>query len=82
MDGHRQVFEAITDIWHLWKKYGSCRLDDRKWEALIQEGQQMHKKHEAVDPEVDLFFRDMFMALQKYYERKEPGHEKENHHQR
>lgn len=71
MDGHRQVFEAVTDIWNLWKKYGSRRLDDQKWEALIREGQQMHKKHEAVNPEVDLFFRDMCMALQKYYSRKE-----------
>lgn len=72
MDGPRQVYEAISDIWRLWKKYGSGRLNDRQWESLISEGQQLHKKHEAVDQEVDLFFRDMFMALQKYYEWKEP----------
>lgn len=75
MDGNRQVYEAISDIWHLWKKYGSGQLDDRQWEGLIREGQQLHKKHEAVDTEVDLFYRDMVMALQNYYKRKEPGYE-------
>lgn len=70
MDGYRQMYEAITDIWKLWKKYGSDQLSDSQWEAFAQEGQQLHKKHESVDPKIDQFFRDMFMALQNYYRRK------------
>lgn len=70
MDGYRQMYEAITDIWGLWKKYGNGRLNDVQWEAFLNDGQQIQKKHAAVDDQTDQFFRDMFVALRKYYERK------------
>ncbi len=73
MDGHKEVYSAITDIWHLWKKYGSEKLGDAQWEAFLREGQGLRMKHETAGDEVDMFFRDLFMALQKYYGRKETG---------
>ncbi len=73
MDEKRQVYGAITDIWHLWKKYGGGRLEDRQWESFLLDGQQMRKKHEAAGKEADMLFRDLFMALQEYYRRKEVG---------
>lgn len=71
MSEAKQVYEIITDIWHLWKKYGDHQLTADQWDAFINDGQRMHKKHEAVSDQIDSFFRDMFMALQNYYERKE-----------
>lgn len=73
MNDFKQVYDAITDIWKLRKKYGGEWLDDVKWKQFIDEGKKLHRKWETASPDTDQLFRDMFLALQNYYRRKEKG---------
>jgi len=69
MDELKTVYDMITRIWRMYRKYGSRRLTDEEWNEFISTGQQFHEEYKQCDKNTELLFRDMFAALQNYYER-------------
>ena len=69
MDELKTVYDMITRIWKLYRKYGSRTLENEEWEELISTGQQFHEEYRQQDLNLELLFRDLFTALQNYYER-------------
>ncbi len=53
MDEMKVIYQIQTEIWHLFKKYGTDRLNDAVWDRLLDEGNQLHKKYRAVNPTWD-----------------------------
>lgn len=43
MDEMKVIYQIQTEIWHLFKKYGTDRLNDAVWDRLLDEGNQLHK---------------------------------------
>lgn len=73
MDELRIVYQIQTDIWHFFKKYGVEHLEEDKWDELYRDGDRLLKKYRAVNPDMGQLFEDMYIALRKYYQRKEIG---------
>lgn len=71
MDELKPLYHIQTEIWHLFKKYGTDRLNDAAWDRLLDEGNQLHKKYRAVNQDMERLFDDMYIALRKYYQRRE-----------
>ena len=71
MDEMKVIYQIQTEICHLFKKYGTDRLNDAVWDRLLDEGNQLHKKYRAVNPDMGQLFEDMYIALRKYYQRRE-----------
>lgn len=71
MDELKTLYHIQTEIWHLFKKYGTDRLNDAAWDRLLDEGNQLHKKYRAVNQDMERLFDDMYIALRKYYQRRE-----------
>mgnify|MGYP000693567215 FL=1 len=73
MDELRIVYQIQTDIWHFFKKYGVERLEEDKWDELYRDGDRLLKKYRALNSDMGQLFEDMYIALRKYYQRKEIG---------
>lgn len=70
MDELKIIYELITSIWKLIKKYGTNRLTDEQWEAFVEDGNESRKNFLAKGEQYDLLYRGMFSAVQNYYIRK------------
>ena len=71
MDELKTLYQIQTEIWHLFKKYGTDRLNDAGWDGLLKDGNQLLKKYRALNSDMGQLFEDMYIALRKYYQRKE-----------
>lgn len=70
MDEKKIVYEVILSIWNLAKEHGFDKLTDEQWESLIEKAMQEQRKYSQVNTNIDKLFRDMYRALEEYYERK------------
>ena len=70
MEEKNLVYEVILTIWNMAKKYGFEKLTNEQWETLIQEAMQNQRKYAQIDSNIERLFRDMYGALEAYYERK------------
>lgn len=70
MEEKNLVYEVVLTIWNLAKKYGFGKLHNEEWESLIQEAMQNQRKYAQIDSSIERLFRDMYGALEAYYERK------------
>lgn len=73
MDEKKIIYEIILSIWNLFKKCGFEKLTDEQWESLVGKATAERDKFKKHGSNIDLLFRDMFSALQSYYERKKNG---------
>lgn len=64
-----RFFQCFTDVWRLMKKYGA-RLDEERWERFLADGEALLGRYRAQGRDAELLFRDLFGAVQKFYERK------------
>ena len=71
MEEKQLVYEVILTIWNLAKKYGFGRLNNEEWGSLIQEAMQNQRKYALIDGNIERLFRDMYSALEAFYERKQ-----------
>lgn len=71
MDELKTLYQIQTEIWHLFKKYGVKRLKEDEWDELYREGDQVLKKYRALNSDMEQLFEDMYIALRKYYQRRE-----------
>ena len=71
MDELKTLYQIQTEIWHLFKKYGVKRLKEDEWDELYREGDQVLKKYRAHNSDMGQLFEDMYIALRKYYQRRE-----------
>lgn len=70
MDEKKIVYEVILSIWNLAKEHGFEKLSDEQWESLIEKAMQERNQFKQHGEIIDLLFRDMYRALENYYERK------------
>lgn len=70
MDELKQIYQIILSIWQLFKRYGTKKLTDDEWEALIDESNKAVKEWRKRGELLERLYRDMFMAVSNYYERK------------
>lgn len=70
MDEKKIVYDVILSIWNLAKEHGFDKLTDEQWESLIEKAMQEQRKYSQVNTNIDKLFRDMYRALEEYYERK------------
>ena len=70
MEEKKIVYDVILSIWNLAKEHGFEHLTDEQWESLIEKSMQERERFRQNGESIDLLFRDMFSALQSYYERK------------
>lgn len=73
MEEKKIVYDIILSIWNLAKEHGFDRLTDAQWESLREKAMQERDKFKQHGNSIDLLFREMFGALQNYYERKKNG---------
>lgn len=71
MEEKKIVYSIILSVWNLAKEYGFEKLTDEQWESLIDKAMKQRKKLKQHGETMDLLFRDMYRALENYYERKE-----------
>lgn len=70
MEEKKIVYEIIISIWNLAKGHGFEKLNDEQWESLVEKSMTERDKFKQHGENIDLLFRQMYMALQNYYERK------------
>lgn len=73
MEEKKIVYEVILSIWSLAKEHGFEKLTDEQWESLIEKASIERYKFKQHGENIDLLFRQTYMALQDYYERKKNG---------
>ena len=73
MDEKKIVYDVVLSIWSLAKEHGFDKLSDSQWQSLIEKATQEQRKFAQCGDNVDLLFRDMYRALESYYERKKDG---------
>lgn len=73
MDEKKIVYDIVLSIWNLAKEHGFETLTDEQWQSLIEKAMQEQRKYAQVSPSIDRLFRDMYRALENYYERKKDG---------
>lgn len=71
MDDLKPMYEAVSAIWRLRKKYGPGPLKGAEWEQFVDDGKQLQKGFARQNLNVDRFFRDCLIALREYYSRTE-----------
>lgn len=71
MEELKLVYEIITAIWKLCKKYECRRLTCEEWESFVEDGMALREQFSQKGEDCDVLFRGLFMALQDYYRRKE-----------
>lgn len=64
------IWELFTDVWHLARKYEFRELTDTEWEQFIFCGEDLLAKYRKQGPDIETLFRDIFRAVQAFYERK------------
>lgn len=75
---HGRIKNSISDsdgYMAFFKKYGVKRLGEDKWDELYRDGERLLKKYRAVNPDMGQLFEDMYIALRKYYQRRETADE-------
>ena len=70
MDELKQIYQIILSIWQLCKKYGAKKLTDDEWTVFIATAEKAEKESRKYGESLNRLYRDMFAALQAYYERK------------
>lgn len=70
MEEKKIVYEIIISIWNLAKEHGFENLTDEQWESLVEKSMNERDKFKQHGENIDLLFRQMYGALQNYYERK------------
>ena len=70
MEEKKIVYQIIIDIWNLAKEFDFKKLTDAEWEEFTSKAQELRDKYKNHGESIDLLFRDMFSALQDYYQRK------------
>ena len=70
MEEKKIVYQIIIDIWNLAKEFDFKKLSDAEWEKFTSKAQELRNKFKNNGESIDLLFRDMFSALQSYYEMK------------
>ena len=73
MEEKKIVYDVILSIWNLAKEHGFDKLTDEQWESLIEKSMREQRKYSQVNTNIDKLFRDMYRALEEYYERKKHG---------
>lgn len=77
MEELKIIYEIVTAIWKLLKKYGCCRLADQQWDNIRDESQELANQFRQQGEDFYQLFHDLYVAVRNYYSRKEPEHEKE-----
>lgn len=67
MEELKIIYNLITSIWKLCKKYGTDKLTYGQWEAFVEDGQRTREIYLAKGSQYDMLYRGMFSALQEYY---------------
>lgn len=70
MDEKKIVYDIILSIWNLAKEHGFEKLTDSQWETLVEKASVERQRFCQHGENIDHLFREMFGALQNYYERK------------
>lgn len=70
MEEKKIVYEIIISIWNLAKEHGFECLSNGQWESLIEKSMAERDKFKQHGENIDLLFRQMYGALEQYYERK------------
>lgn len=70
MEELKIIYDLITSIWRMCKKYGTDRLTCEQWEAFVEEGKKGREMYRVKGEQYDMLYRGMFSALQEYYIRK------------
>lgn len=68
------MWELFTDVWHLAREYEFRKLTDAEWEQFKACGEELLEKYRKHGADVEMLYRDLFRAVQAYYERR--NHEK------
>lgn len=64
------VYEIITEVWKIAKKYKCEQLNNDEWQNFVDDGYALRKKYACKGKEIDLLVVELFMAILNYYERK------------
>lgn len=64
-----KIYELIVDIWRLAYKYNFQKLNDDTWQTFVQDGNRLHDKYRQYGKVIELLFRDLFSAVQNFYQR-------------
>lgn len=70
MEEKKIVYQIVIDLWNLAKEFNFQRLSDKEWELLVEKGMKLREKFVQYGTDIDLFYREMYRALENYYERK------------
>lgn len=76
MDDRKAFLEIFNDIWSLMEISGYGSLDEEKWEKFLDYGENLMKKYREYSVDQEELFRGIYMAVQKFYERKNGEDEK------
>jgi hypothetical protein len=67
LDKKREAYNIFMMLWTSMKTYGFDKtLSETQWDQLIEEGTRTAKLFS--DPKLNMLYRDMFLAVTKYYE--------------
>ncbi len=61
------AYRVFVDIWRLACKYRFQKLDDPRWESLIEDAGRLLERYKGTDAEY--LFRSLFAGVQSFYER-------------
>lgn len=70
MEEKKIVYDVILSIWNLIKEHGFKQLSDEEWEHINQAANIERNKYKEYGTNIDLLFRELYFAVQNYYERK------------
>lgn len=70
MEDRKAFLEIFNDIWSLMEVSGYGSLDDGRWGKFLEYGENLMKKYREYSAGQEELFRDIYMAVQKFYERK------------
>lgn len=70
MEEKKIIYEIILSIWNLAKEHGFERLTSEQWESLIEKAMRQKRDFGKYGKIIEMFYREMYRALENYYERK------------
>lgn len=70
MEEKKIIYEIILSIWNLAKEHGFERLTPEQWESLIEKAMRQKRDFGKYGEIMEMFYREMYRALENYYERK------------
>ena len=70
MEEKKIVYSIILSVWNLAKEYDFRKLSDDEWETLTEKAKIKREEFKQHGEKFDLLFRDMYRAIQRYYEGK------------